>query len=573
MPGIKSKTKELPGLSQTKAPAESWLQFEDTEVISETNPRVYALLLNAQARLLQIERGFNYLGYKDDYIPPWRFQFLLERARYFSEHARNAQRDYLNFLNNAEHEEFQEQNAAQAVEMEKANVSIETARVSQGVLEVVAANESADLASLTATNSQQRLENYREFDNDMRAAEAGSFFGSFISSVASAAVTGLVNPAAAAGGLGGALALGIAGSALQSGSEMSKANLQRDLELKNLKLSVGEAQQAEKVALAQLAVTNAGLVVAGLQRQAALLRHEFAIQNLQYLRNRTLNAEQWFRLANAIRGVADTYLRYAIELAFLTEQAYEFEADKRINVIRFDYDQSEVGAYLAADFLLSDLDTIEQDFIVNQRQRQQQVRYVLSIAREFPAALEELREHGKINFILRLEQIEKRFPGLYNARVGMVDVLPIALMDSTRFSLDLTHTGSGQMRIKGQPDVALGEQSQSVFNVSDLPLAPYDWTKTPKELWPVKILVNEPETAVFSGLSRQDAASAFPVASSGQRNAFEGRGLAGGWQIDLSARENQIVSESLARSANHIHGVGLLRLRFARRDRQRQSSD
>ena len=87
--------------------------------------------------------------------------------------------------------------------MEKANVSIETARVSQGVLEVVAANESADLASLTATNSQQRLENYREFDNDMRAAEAGSFFGSFISSVASAAVTGLVNPAAAAGGLGG----------------------------------------------------------------------------------------------------------------------------------------------------------------------------------------------------------------------------------------------------------------------------------------------------------------------------------------------------------------------------------
>jgi hypothetical protein len=67
----------------------------------------------------------------------------------------------------------------------------------------------------------------------------------------------------------------------------------------------------------------AGLVVASLQRQAAVLRHEFAIQNLQYLRNRTLNPEQWFRLANAIRGVADTHLRYAIELAFLSEQAYE----------------------------------------------------------------------------------------------------------------------------------------------------------------------------------------------------------------------------------------------------------
>jgi hypothetical protein len=81
--------------------------------------------------------------------------------------------------------------------------------------------------------------------------------------------------------------------------------------------------------------------------------------------------------------------------------------------------------------------------------------------------------------------------------------------------------------------------------VSDLPLADYDWTQTPQELWPVKILINEPETVVFSGLSRQDAASAFPVASSGQRNAFEGRGVAGGWQIDMSARENQVVPGSL----------------------------
>ena len=191
-----------------------------------------------------------------------------------------------------------------------------------------------------------------------------------------------------------------------------------------------------------------------------------------------------FSIANAIRSVADTYLRYAIELGFLTEQAYEFEADKRINVIRFDYDQSEVGAYLAADFLLSDLDTIEQDFVVNQRQRQQQVRYVLSMAREFPAALEELRERGKVNFTFRFERVGKRFPGLYNARVGMVDVLPLALMDSMRFSLDLTHTGGGQMRIRGQPDVRAGVESDSVLNVSDLPLADYEFNRTRKSFGP-----------------------------------------------------------------------------------------
>jgi len=561
VPGIMSKTRELPGLSQTKAPAESWLQFQESvngEVIAETNPRIYALLLSTQARLLQIEQGFNYLGYKDDYVPPWRFAFLLERARYFSDHAKNAQRDYLNFLNNAEHEEFQEKSAGQAVETEKANVRIETARVDQVQAEVAAAKESWSLAQLQERDAGARLSNYRDLDSTLSSLDEESLQLSAAKSFAGFVLGGLTeNPAMA---ISSFLDLGFGTS--QEQIKMQAAAAQRDYEKSNLALAKAEAAKAAQVAEKQYKVAQTGFTVSCLQRQAALLRHEFAIQNLQYLRNRTLNAEQWFRLANAIRGVADTYLRYAIELSFLCEQAYEFEADKRINVIRFDYDQSEVGAFLAADFLMSDLDTIEQDFIVNQRQRQQEVRYVLSMAREFPAALEELRDTGKVNFTLRLDQIEKRFPGLYNVRVGMVDVLPVALMDSTRFSLDLTHMGCGQMRIKGQPDVPVGVQSESVLNVSDLPAAGYDWTKTPEAYWPVKIMVNGPETAVFSGLTRQDAAAAFPVASSGQRNAFEGRGLAGGWQIDMSARENHVVPNSLADllitfTASGYHDSGL----------------
>ena len=551
VPGITSMTRELPGLSLTRAPAESWLQFQDTvdgEVVSEINPRVYSLLLSARARLLQIDNGFNYIGYSNDYIPPWRFQFLLERARYFAEHAKNAQRDYLNFLSNAEREEFQEQNAAQAVEMEKANVRIESARVEQVAAEVIASRESWKLAKAVAANAQGRLSAYNNLDGTLRDLEEDSIRSSIQKSFVNMFVSSFTaksNPS----GVGGSVvdlvgSLGGFGRSPER-TQVHTARVQRSYEKLNLSAAIAESGKAATVAEKQYAAAQAGFTVSCLQRQAALLRHEFAIQNLRYLRNRALNAEQWFRLANAIRGVADTYLRYTIELAFLAEQAYEFEADKRINVVRFDYDQSEVGAYLAADFLLTDLDTIEQDFIVNQRQRQQQVRYVLSLAREFPAALEELRDIGKVNFVLRLEQIEKRFPGLYNARIGMVEVLPIALMDSTRFSLDVTHVGSGQLRIKGEPDVREGEQSESVLNVSDLPPADYDWTRTPKELWPVKILVNEPETAVFSGLSRQDAAAAFPVASSGQRNAFEGRAVAGGWQIDMSSRENQVVPDSL----------------------------
>jgi Tc toxin complex TcA C-terminal TcB-binding domain/PKD domain/Putative peptidoglycan binding domain len=545
IPTIAPSTSTLPGLDRRTKAHEALLKFTPPagqEVVRETNPRVYAVLLTAQAKLEQLKAGFNSLGYLDTYVPPWRFQFLLERARYFAEHAKNAQREYLNFLSNAEREEFQELSASQNVEMEKSNVRIETARVDQVGLEVAVAFQSKQLADLTRNNAKKRLEDYKEFEDyatDMdvmiREGMAVSAMGSFISG----ALTG-----GFVGALGGMLSSG--GSALQQEAQLQLAYEQRALERKNLARAVEEAKIAAQVAQAQLAVAQAGLLVAGLQRQAALLRHEFAIQNLDFLRNRVLSAEQWYRLAAAIRSVSETYFRYSIELAFLAEQAYEFEADKRINVIRFDYDLSEVGDFLAADFLIKDLDTLEQDLIVTQRQRQQHVRYVLSMAREFPEALQEIRDRGKTTFSLRLEQLEKRFPGLYNIRIGAVDVLPIALMDSTRFTLELTHLGTSQVRLKAQPDTPSGTPSPSPLNTNDLPVEAGEWLAELQDAWPVKLRVTGPETAVFSGLTRQDANAVFAFATTGQRQAFEALGAAAAWEVDFTARENQVVPGTLA---------------------------
>src|SRR5262249_54748145 len=100
VPTIAPIGSSLPGLTNGTHPHEPFLQFNTPagqQAMREKNPRVYAVLLAAQGRLLQIWSGFNYLGYRDDYLPPWRFQYLLDRSRYFAEHAKNAQRDYLNF--------------------------------------------------------------------------------------------------------------------------------------------------------------------------------------------------------------------------------------------------------------------------------------------------------------------------------------------------------------------------------------------------------------------------------------------------------------------------------------------
>ena len=475
-------------------------------------------------------------------MPPWRFPFLLERGRYFAEHAKNAQREYLNFLGNAEREEFQELSASQNVEMEKSNVRIETARVDQVLLEVQAAKESADLASMHAAHAAEAFEEYLEYDDVADEADQKSLLGSILGGVAQLA-GGLAtkNPAMVIQG-----GVGLFDAAVGGSARLDASAAHRQLEKRDLERSGREAARSAVIGTTQLAAATSGLLVAGLQRQAALLRHECAVQNLSFLRNRILNADQWYRLVAAIRSVSETYLRYSIELAFLAEQAYEFEADKRINVVRFDYDLSEVGDFLAADFLKRDLDTLEQDLVVTQRQRQQHVRYVLSMAREFPQALQDLRDTGKTTFSLRLEQLEKRFPGLYNLRIGAVDVLPVALLDPTRFSLELAHLGTSQVRLKARPDTRPGTASASPLNTNDLPVAAGDWLAELQETWPVKLRVTGPETDVFSGLTRQDATAIFAFATNGQRHAFEGLGAAAAWQVDFTARDNQVVPGTLA---------------------------
>ncbi len=229
VPTLESFSATLPGLDRRAKAHEPLLKFTlpEGQTMRETNPRVYVALLTATARLEQLKAGFNYLGYLDSYVPPWRFQFLLDRARYFAEHAKNAQREYLNFLSNAEREEFQELSAAQNVEMEKSNVRIEGAKVDQTRLEVAAAFQSVLLASIAASNSGLRLERYVDYDKRMDELESSSLLGSILGGLVGVGV------AIGTGGAGAAfLAFGAwAYNSATAQNETTKAGEQRALKI------------------------------------------------------------------------------------------------------------------------------------------------------------------------------------------------------------------------------------------------------------------------------------------------------------------------------------------------------
>ena len=513
--GITQQT--VPGVAQTPRP--SLIRFTAAAGRSVTNPLIYQLILQATGRLHQLNAGLNYLGYSDDYVPPWRFHHLLERARYFTAAAKTNQSDYLSFLTNAEQAEYQELTAAQQVAGARQNTRIEAARVEEARSEVEAAIASRELAEMVKQHAQERMNQ----------------------KITEIAVTGVILGAAAAIALPAAVAAGgvALGSALQSTASSATGVVGSVSQLFDLSRAIEEADASFAVADASVGVAIARVETAVCQRAAALMSYEFAVQAHEYLLNRTTSAELWFRLAGLAKALANASLDRAIQMAFLAEQAYEFEFDKQKNVIRFDYGVDETAGLLAADFLSSDLDELERDLLTGQIQKQQVIRHVVSLAQEFPAALEELRHKGVCVFSLSLESLERRLAGALNLRIGTVEIRPMGLMSPLGFVAELTCLGDGQVRLPRASSVSATEPSWATQ-----PLAPA--LSLIDQTWPMVRRLAGPEASLFSGASMADEHAASPSVLTAQRNAFERLPAACSWRVDMNLQRNRIVPGSLA---------------------------
>jgi hypothetical protein len=115
-------------------------------------------------------------------------------------------------------------------------------------------------------------------------------------------------------------------------------------------------------------------------------------------------------------------------MAFLAEQAYEFEADKRLDVIRFDYDlrmRAPCSRPTSCCAILTpwNMTLLSANGLGNNR---------CSTSFQWPVNFRNLRtlaDEGTVKFSMRLGQLERHFPGLVNLRIASVELQPVALMD------------------------------------------------------------------------------------------------------------------------------------------------
>jgi hypothetical protein len=477
------------------------------------NPLVLRLLRLANIGLMKLRAGMNFLGYTEDYIPIWRYSYLIERARYFADRARTAERDVLNFFEKGYSEEEKAREITQTIATQNLSLRIADAKIDEQKQRVQIAQDQVNLFDLRATNTELNAQDTIQAGNESAYSYSASVTGGFLTASVTVGVS--YSPGAIA---------------------------QAEAKAAELRRSITEMRAQQAIARKEKVVAQMEQRIAELNRDVEALNLAFAQDNLNYLKSRPLNREFWFALGRIMRQVAQQYLQQAITIAWLAEQAYEYEYDKRLDVVKLDYSNSSTENMLAADMLLGDLDSIEYDRLSTVENKEMPLKLTLSLSELDPIGFQSFQRTGLINFATTVESLDLKFPGTYLARVKAVEVRLNALVGRNEVIAGrLTHNGISQFRFrKGdrpiQPPPTTPDAPESFSNIRQDYIAGADAAG-----FALRIASQPSETMTLSNfLVREDGIYfSSDVGPQGQRlRTFEDVGFAGEWTLEISPSAN-----------------------------------
>ncbi|MCB0112016.1 MAG: hypothetical protein KDE53_39100, partial [Caldilineaceae bacterium] len=316
---------------------------------------------------------------------------------------------------------------------------------------------------------------------------------------------------------------GLFGKPKRTGEEkLQYHNMQRELE--ELKIAEEIAGLEIERASQELEIANIGIDIAMLDLQSKQEQRFFA-------RNKTLNAQFWGALSRDVRAKAHQYLDYGIHLAWLTEQAYEFEYQTNIDIIKLDYLSAE--NWLAADQLLLDLDTIEFKRLTLAKQKDIPITHILSVRDRNLVALEELKRTGKLTFNTTQQEFDLAYPGTYNRRIKNVEVAVVALVGTEGIRGTLTKAAHSLVKVNTSEIPA---DTQGVYS---------DWIQYTPSPYRLRLSRSPEETMILSANGATQSRLTYTDNEQGQKRIFEDHSVTGMWTLELPKYANKFDYETI----------------------------
>jgi tetratricopeptide (TPR) repeat protein len=397
------------------------------------NPAISSLVLLAQMNIENIAAGIGFplLSLQREQVPVFTFEYLQNVARYFAEHAIQAERAYINFKNSAEQEEFTRSMLENTVDLERANEALEAQKVQIAQQQLNTMNQNLAYANLQAANTQASRNQYANVSLQQNALDAEITY---------------IGAPTTEYDFSGYSQYGIpdgtrrVDEVLRTLTERRR-EITRQFELDQMDRRIAEMQQAAQVAAAQQAIAQAQLAAAQAQQQITTLRRQQAEQQLALFDSQEFTPDLWNRLANAIKGIAQSYLQQAIVIAQLMEQSFEFEIGSAVDIIKPNYVRNDLSGLLGGDFLLRDIDSFTFLRIVY-AEKKQPMKEVISLADRYPLQfLREFQRTGRMEFRTDLADFDRNYPGSHSQRIKRVEVIVEGLVGRGGLHGTLTNTG------------------------------------------------------------------------------------------------------------------------------------
>ena len=397
------------------------------------NPSIAAVVLLAKLNIQNIEDGIDFplLSLAREQVPVFRFDYLQNTARYFAEHAIQAERTYINFKTSAEQEEFQRSMLQNAVDLEAANEQLEIKKV-----EIAQEQKEAIEANQAYANTQ--LENARDLKTEYADVS--------LEEMALDSEITYVGAPTTEYDFSGYEGYGISNGTHRVDEVLRtltqrRSEISREFELNNMNRRISELEAAKKVADEQVDIATKQKEAADIQKNIATLRKQQAEQQLALFDSQEFTPDLWNRLANEIRQISQSYLSQAIVIARLMEQAYEYEVGKAVNIIKPSYNRNDLAGLLGGDFLLQDIDSFTFMRIIL-GEKKQPMKEIISLADRYPVQfLRDFQRTGTMGFRTELSDFDRNYPGAYLQRIKRAEVIVEGLIGRGGIHASLTNTG------------------------------------------------------------------------------------------------------------------------------------
>ena len=239
---------------------------------------------------------------------------------------------------------------------------------------------------------------------------------------------------------------------------------------------------------------------------------------------RVLDARTLDLIQSRYHALRQSLLARAQELAVLAQDAFNFERDSELRLIRVSYFDHGRKDWSAAETLARDLDGLDYADLTGRSQKALQLSHTVSLRRHYPLSFLALRMAGRARFTTSLEEFDRWFPGTYQQRIREVRVEVLIDGEPAPVRGYLSNDGVSLARFR-DPDDRRAVDDAHVFAEPDPELSAMGYKRLQRRRHVDTQAFPAFDSALYEERMRQLQAR--------ERNAFENVGLEGTWQIEL----------------------------------------